>query len=150
MFFNFLIAFVLPWLIASMHLFKKDSLLIVLIAPFSSVLAYFINTMAYYFGFWEVAPFPEQKNLASLPSELGIYPVLACYLVFLIRKFKRTYMVVVIMTVITTCLEQIFVLFGWIIYENGWNIVYTFFSYLLPYLVVYCYYRYLTKLSMFE
>lgn len=150
MFFNILIAFVIPWLIAFVHLFKKESLLIVLVAPFSSVLAYLINTIAYYFGFWEVAPFPKQKNLASLPSELGIFPILACYLVFFIRKFKRTYIVIVIMTVITTCLEQIFVLFGWIIYENGWNIFYTFFSYLLPYIVVHGFYRYLTKFATIQ
>ena len=150
MFLNILIAFVLPWFIAFRHLSKKDSLLIVLVAPFSSVLAYLINTIAYYFGFWEVAPFPEQKNLASLPSELGIFPILACYLVFFIRKFKRTYIVVIIMTVFTTCLEQIFVLFGWIIYENGWNIFYTFFSYLLPYFVVYWYYKYLIKIAIIE
>ena len=59
---NIILAFVLPWFIGILHLFKKDKLLLILVAPFSSVISYFVNTVAYYFGFWEVTPFPKQKK----------------------------------------------------------------------------------------
>ncbi|MFF2797163.1 CBO0543 family protein [Lysinibacillus xylanilyticus] len=142
---NIILAFVLPWFIGILHLLKKDKLLLILIAPFSSVISYFVNTIAYYFGFWEVTPFPKQKNLASLPFELGFYPILACYLVFFIRTSKNPYFVVVFMSLLTTLLELICYYLEWIIYENGWNIYLTFFSYLFPFLIVYWYYKYLIK-----
>ncbi|TDX93495.1 UNVERIFIED_CONTAM: hypothetical protein BJ099_12530 [Lysinibacillus xylanilyticus] len=73
--------FLIPWIIFILHLYKKDKLLLYLFAPFFSIVAIIINTLGFYFGFWEVLPFPNQKILASLPFDLGIYPVLACYLI---------------------------------------------------------------------
>ena len=142
---NIILAFVLPWFIGILHLYKKDKLVLFFIAPFSSVISYVVNTVAYYFGYWEITPFPKLKNLASLPFELGFYPILACYLVFFIRKSKNPYFVVFFMSLLTTLLELLCIYLGWIVYGNGWNIYLTFFSYLLPFLIVYWYYNYLIK-----
>lgn len=145
---NIVLVFVVPWSICIIHLYKKEKLLIFLIAPFFSVVTYTINTFGFYFGFWEVIPFPVQKNLATLPFDLGIYPILAIYLIFFIIKFKKPSFVVFLMTSFTTLLELIFVYYGRVIYGNGWNIYFTFFSYLFPYLFVYGYYKYLIKLNI--
>lgn len=147
---NIVLGFVAPWAISIMHLYKKEKLLLILVAPLFSVVAYTINTFGFYFGFWEITPFPNQKNLASLPFDLGIYPVLASYLIFFIRRFKKPYFVVFLMTLFTTFLELIFLYFGRIIYGNDWNILLTFFSYLFPYLFVYGYYKYLIKLNVIK
>ncbi|WP_283248368.1 CBO0543 family protein [Lysinibacillus fusiformis] len=138
-------AFVLPWFIGILHLYKKDKLVLFFIAPFSSVISYVVNTVAYYFGFWEVTPFPKHKNLASIPFELGFYPILTCYFIFFIRKSKNPYFVVVFMSLLTTLLELLCFYLEWIVYGNGWNIYLTFFSYLFPFLIVYWYYKCLIK-----
>ena len=147
---NIVLGFVVPWTICIIHLYKKEKLLLLLVAPFFSVVTYTINTFGFYFGFWEVIPFPTQKNLASLPFDLGIFPILASYLTFFIRKIKKPYFIVFLMTLFTTFLELIFVYFGRVIYGNGWNIYLTFFSYLFPYFFVYGYYKYLIKLNVIK
>ena len=129
-----------------MHLYKKE-IIIFLVAPYSSVVAYTINTFGFYCGFWELIPYPNQKNLASLPFDLGVFPILASYLIFFIRKIKKPYFAVFLMTLFTTFLELIFLYFRRIIYGNDWNIYLTFFSYLFSYLFVYGYYKYLMKFN---
>ena len=133
-----------------MHLYKKEKMLSFLIVPFVSVVAYTINNFGFYYGFWEAVTFPNQKNLASLPFDLGIYPVLASYMIFFIRKIKKPYFVVFLMTLFTTFLELIFVYFGRVIYGNDWNIYFGFLSYLCPYLFVYGYYKHLMKLNVIK
>jgi hypothetical protein len=142
MFFNSILVFVIPWIVAILHLYKKDKLLIVLIGPFFSVIAFTINE----FGFWEVIPFPNQKTLSALPFNLGLYPILASYLIFFIKKYKHPYAIIFFMSAFTTILEMIFLLFERVIYGNGWNNTWTFFSYLFPYMLTYWYYKYIKRL----
>ena len=148
MFFNTIFIFVIPWIIGIFHLYKKDKLLIPLIGSFFSVIAFTINELCFYFGFWEVVPFPNQKTLSALPFNLGIYPILASYLIFFIKKNKNPYLVVLLITLFTTFLEMIFVFWGRVTYGNGWNIFFTFLSYMFPYTLVYWYYVYLKKLNV--
>ena len=147
---HIVVLFLLPWIIGIIHLYKRDKILLFLFAPINSVVSYTIETFAFYFGFWEVFPFPNQKNLATLPFDLGIYPILACYLIFFIRRMKKPYFVLLLMTLFTTFFEWILVYFGRVRYGNGWNIYFTFFSYLLPYIFVYWYYKYLLKLNVLK
>ncbi|MBT2615507.1 MULTISPECIES: CBO0543 family protein [unclassified Bacillus (in: firmicutes)] len=148
MFFNTILIFVIPWIIGIFHLYKKDKLLIPLIGSFFSVIAFTINELGFYFGFWEVAPFPNQKTLSASPFNLGIYPILASYMIFFIKKNKNLYLVVFFITLFTTFLEMIFVFWGKVIYGNGWNTYFTFISYLFPYTLTYWYYIYLKKLNV--
>ncbi len=145
---HLLLAFLIPWIICVMQLYKKDKTLLFLFAPYSIVSAYIVNAIGYYFNFWEVLPFPNQKHIASLPFDLGIYPVLGCYLIFFIRKFNRPYLVLFLMSLFTTFLEMVFVYFGRVIYGNGWNLYLTFFSYFITYLFLYWYYRFLIKINV--
>lgn len=147
---NMILGFVIPWMFCIMHLYKRDKLLLLLIAPPTSVLAYVINTFTFYFGFAEVFPFPNPKNIASLPFSLGLYPISAGYLIFFIRKYKKPYFIIFLMTLSITFLEWIYVYLGRVVYGNGWNIYFTFLSYLIPYFLVYGYYKYLRKLSLIK
>ncbi|MFD6511446.1 CBO0543 family protein, partial [Bacillus sp. NPDC060175] len=101
-----------------------------------------------YCGFWRIAPFLSQKTLSSLPFNIGLYPILASYLIFFIKKTKRPYLMVFFISLFTTILEMTLVLSGKIVYDNGWNIIWTFFSYIIPYMWVYWYYLYLRKLQV--
>lgn len=147
---HLLLAFLIPWIICILHLYKKDKMLLFLFAPYFSVSAYIINAFGFYFDFWEVLPFPNQKHIASLPFDLGIYTVLGCYLIFFIKKFNRPYFVIFLMSLFTTFLETVFVYFGRVIYGNGWNVYLTFFSYFIPYLFLYWYYRFLIKINVIK
>lgn len=148
MLFNILIAFVLPWTVGILHLYKKEKTIIPLIGSFYCVVAFVINEFGLYCGFWRTAPFFNQKTLSALPFNVGLYPILAGYLIFFIKKTKRPYLMVFFISLFTTLLEITLVLDGKVIYGNGWNIIWTFFSYIIPYMWVYWYYLYLKKLQV--
>ncbi|MGG3449907.1 hypothetical protein [Domibacillus aminovorans] len=108
-----IIAFIIPWLIVLLHLHPKDKKLIPLIGPFGVVVSFLTNELGLYFGFWEVYPFPDSKTIATLPFNLGLFPILGCYMIFFIKKrMTHPYFVVFLATLFTTILEFIFVLMG--------------------------------------
>lgn len=138
---------VLPWTVCVFHLYKKDKKVVLFIVSFISIISFVVNDFGIYFGFWSVYPF-DLKDLSIMPFNLGLYPILGNYMIFFIRKYRYPYLIILLMALITTILEIIFLLSGRVIYGNGWNAIWTFFSYLLPYLVVYWYYLYLKKLKI--
>ena len=149
MFFNTILAFMIPWIVTILHLVKKDKWLIPVIGPFFSMITFIINEFGVYLGFWEVVTSVRPKTLAMLPFNVGVYPILACYLIYFVKKYHHPHAVILLMTLFTTCLEMIFVLIGKVQYGHGWNSLYTFLSYLIPYILVYLYYQYTKKLNGF-
>ncbi|MEQ6353201.1 hypothetical protein ABNX05_01065 [Lysinibacillus sp. M3] len=145
MFFNIIWAFIIPWTIGILHLNKRDKLVIPLIGSFCSVLSFVINEIGFHFDFFEVMPLIDEKNTSALPFIIGLYPILGSYLIFFIRKFQHPFLIIFLMTLLTTFLELTFVYFGIVKYYNGWNGYYTFVSYLLPYILAYRYYLFLDK-----
>jgi hypothetical protein len=114
------------------------------------IITFTINEFGFYLGFWEVLPSVNQKTLSALPFNLGLYPILASYLIYFIKRYKYPYLVLLLMTIFTTLIEMIFGYFGRVIYSNGWNNVWTFFSYLIPYVLVFCFYTYLKNLKILK
>lgn len=81
-----------------------------------------------------------------MPYDLGIYPILSVYLIHYINKTKlNPYLLIMIVTIFTTFLEWLGILNGKVLYSNGWNLGFTFISYLLPYLINYWFYIQLKK-----
>ncbi|OES45894.1 CBO0543 family protein [Domibacillus iocasae] len=143
--------FVIPWVIAVLHLQLKDKKLIPLIAPFASVNAFLVNGLGVDLGFWHVYPFTKPEILSTLPFNLGLYPVLACYMIYFIKKSSKSpYLIVFFIAFVTTLVEALFFLLGKVSYGNGWNIFWTFVSYLFPYMFGYWFYRYLKKINLIE
>jgi hypothetical protein len=147
MFFNIILVFGLPWIVGYHHLYKKDKLLIPLIGSFFCIISFIINEIGFYLGFWKVVSSPL-NTISFYPFNLGLYPILASYLIFFIRKNKNPYLAVLLISLFTTFLEMIFVSWGKVIYGNGWNVYFTFLSNLFPYTLVYWYYIYLKKLNV--
>ncbi|WP_050184327.1 CBO0543 family protein [Domibacillus robiginosus] len=139
---------IIPWLIALWHLHPKDKQLIPLIAPLASVAAFIVNGWGVYFGFWRVYPFIELNTIATYPCNLGIFPVLGCYMVYFIKKHGHPYLIIFLITLFTTLLEGWFVGIGKAIYGNGWNLFWTFVSYFFPYLIGYWFYLHLKKIQV--
>lgn len=141
---HIVIGFLIPWLIGIGHLYKKDKMLIPLIGTFYSVIAFMLNETSYYLGFWKAAH-PKQELLFALPFNLGFYPIIASYLIFFVKKTKHPYVIIFLQTIITTLFESIYLYFEKVTYTNGWNLILTFISYLLSYIMVYQYYLYLKR-----
>lgn len=149
MFINIVVAFIFPWLLVIFFANKVDKLILSLIAPLGSVLAFTIDELGFYFGYWNVIPFDED-TIAELPFNLGIYSIFAFLLIFLIHKYKYPTLTILIFSLITTLLEFIYLLIGRVEYGNGWNIGWTFVSYLVPYYFLWRYYKLLLRLKIFK
>ncbi|WP_435920869.1 CBO0543 family protein [Paenibacillus sp. DYY-L-2] len=147
MLFNAIAGFIIPWLFG-LYLFKKSPIIILITMPIASLVTLIINELGFYFKFWSFNPStPTDESVSALPLDLGIYPVLACFMVFWIRKTRISHMVgVIVTTMVTTLLEYSGYLADKVRYGNGWNIFYTFLSYLVAYIIVYVYYRMIVKM----
>lgn len=148
MLFNIIVGFVIPW-ISGVVFYFKDRKVLFIIAPFQSAIAYTVNSIGVFYGFWSIYPH-EYGKFSTVPYDLGVYPILAVYLIHLIDKTKiNHYLLIVIVTALTTILEWLGIMTGRILYSNGWNLFLTFISYLIPYLLNYQFYLRLKKMKVF-
>ena len=81
-----------------------------------------------------------------MPLNLGIYPVLSILMIDFIRKSRFNILWVTIFSLFTTLAEYSAVLLGKAKYYNGWNNIKTFFSYFIPYYLVYKYNQWTNKI----
>jgi len=142
LFANIVIGFVVPWLLA-IYLMRKSSIIILITLPITSLVAILSNTFGFQLKFWTFTPLIQgEESISALPLDLGLYPVIACYMVYWIRNSQTNHLVILFVTILfTTLLEYIALLIGKTSYSNGWNIYWTFVSYLVAYVIVYVYYR---------
>ena len=136
---NIALGFILPW-IFGVFLYRKHPLIVLAVAPFASVASFVINAVGFGLEWWNLAPYTRMETLSVLPFNIGLYPVLGCWCIVLIRRFGRSMPLLLIFSIGTTLLEGFAVLMGHASYGNGWNLAWTFISCLVAYVVVYkCY-----------
>lgn len=146
---NIVIAFIIPWILMVI-LYFIDKEVVLIIAPFQSEIAFTINAIGFYYGFWDLYPFGN-KQIVDIPFDIGIYPMISAYMIYFIKLRKlNPFTIIFIFTFFTTGIEGIGVIMGRVIYGNKWNIYLTFISYLIPYLLNYYYYLCLKKLGVFK
>lgn len=146
---NIILGFVIPW-IFGVRLYFKDRKTVLIIAPFSSIIAYIINEFGFHLNFWRVVPVNINGDHTSISVNLGLYCVLGCYLIHYISKeHMNSYSIILIFAIASTMLEYLGVLFNLVIYGNGWNIGWTFLSYIIPYSLLYFYYLKLRVIKVF-
>lgn len=134
MLFNILVGFIFPWISGVVFYFKNRKVLFI-IAPFQSVIAYTINSIAMFYNFWSIYPH-EYGKFSTMPYDLGLYPILSVYLIHFINKSKiNPYILIIIATSFTTLLEWFGILTGRLVYFNGWNLFWTLISYLISYIL---------------
>ncbi|MCI1695819.1 CBO0543 family protein [Aneurinibacillus aneurinilyticus] len=145
---NIFWGFIIPW-VFGFWLYKQDKKLILLIVPLSVTLSFIINLFGFHFGFWSFTPILKTKELSVFPLNVGLYPMLSSYLIYLIQKNKlHPYILVFIFALCTTLFEYIELFFEKVAYGHGWNIFWTFWSYVLPYFIIYRYHVALKKLGI--
>ncbi|GIM29444.1 hypothetical protein CPJCM30710_21100 [Clostridium polyendosporum] len=147
---NITLGFVIPW-IFGIILYFKDKKTLLVVAPFHGLISYTVNEFGYHFNFWRLIPVHIHDDYTSLSTNIGLYPILGSYLIYYIQKKKNNPLIYIfIFTFITTVMEYVGFLTGLVTYGNGWNVGWTFLSYLLPYTVAYLYYKKLRKLGVFR
>jgi len=138
---NILLGFLLPW-IFGIYIYKRDKRILITFFPVGSLLAFIINEFGFYFEFWYLTPILKVKTMSALPMNLGIYPVLACYLVYLINsRHWNSFFLIILFSGFTTGLEFTGVITGKVGYMNHWNTGWTFVSYFVFYILVVWYYQ---------
>ena len=142
---NVLVGFIIPW-IFGIYLFKLKPNILLTIFPIGTVLSHIINSLATEYKLWYISP-EKFAAIDYLLFDIGLYTILPSYLIFFIQKYSRInkYFFILLFTIITTISEFIWLKAGRVSYDNNWTIYHTFFSYLIPYILVYMYYKLLKK-----
>lgn len=149
MLYNIILGFVIPW-IFGICLYKKNPKVVILIAPISSILAHSVNVFGGLLKYWKLQP-TKLGEFSVIPFELGIYAVIPCFMIHIIKNKKvAPYISILLFTAVLTIQEYIYIKLGRVIYNNGWTIYFTFFSYLIPNFMVYKYYKLLGKFNILE
>lgn len=146
---NIVIGLIIPWIIGIFLYFKEKELLLTTF-PFASSLALVINAWGFNRNYWNLYPF-ECEHISDIPFDIGLYPIIGVYMLYFIRHTKlKPYFIISYAILLTTFLEFLGVLSGRVFYANGWNLLYTFFSYIFPYIIFYYFYLYLIKLKILK
>ncbi|MBB6020154.1 hypothetical protein HNR77_001215 [Paenibacillus sp. JGP012] len=135
---NWVIGMVLPLLLGAWIL-RRRYRLFVIYYPLGVAVSSCINNVGFNF-FWNILPHTRNESFAALPMDLGIYPVTGCIMMYLILvKHTRPWPSIVVSALLLTLIEWIAKLMGHVVYFNGWNIFWTFWSYFLPFVLAYGY-----------
>ncbi|WP_028608656.1 hypothetical protein [Paenibacillus harenae] len=142
MLFNTVWGFIVPW-IFGIYLVRKIPKILLLICPVGVVVSHTINDWGFHEQYWFFAPVKSNnESVAALPLDLGLYAILAACLIWAITAYQRkTMIIILIFSLFTVLLEGFGLLIGRVWYSNGWNIGYTFLSYVVAYYLVYFYYK---------
>lgn len=148
---NIILGFVIPW-IFGVILYFKDKKTLLVVGPFFGLISYTINEFGYHLNFWRLVPVDIHDDYTSLSTNIGLYVVLGSYFVHYVQKdnINPPLIYILIFTLITTIMEYLGFLTGLVTYGNGWNVGWTFVSYLIPYTISYFYYKKLRKLEVFK
>jgi len=141
---NIIMGFIVPWIFGFI-LYKKEPIIVLLIAPIGMTVAFILNEWGTNY-FWQFEPTFRNRSLSALPLNMGFYPVLSSFLIyFRLKKKGNTIMLLLCFTLFTTGFEGVGLVVGKVEYFNEWNIIGTFISYLIAYFIIYGYYQSLVK-----
>ncbi|MCY9692267.1 CBO0543 family protein [Paenibacillus alginolyticus] len=143
---NITLGFILPW-IFGVFLYKRASKIVIIIYPISSVVSSFINTIGFHLEFWSFTPLIEDNStISALPFDLGLYPLTACLVIYFIHfRTLNPIVSLLIFSALLTGLEYIGLLIHKVEYDHGWNIGWTFVSYVIAATAAYGYYVFAKK-----
>ncbi|MTI58377.1 MAG: hypothetical protein FH762_00020 [Firmicutes bacterium] len=149
MFLNIVIGFVIPW-VFGIYLYKMAPKILLSIFSLGTVLSHIINAFADEYKMWHLLP-EKYLSIDYLMFDIGLYAILPSYMIFFIYRYKQIngYIFVLIFTIITTILEFFWFKIGRVTYHNGWSIYHTFFSYLIPYFLIFMYFKLLRKVKFY-
>lgn len=130
---HILAGFFLPWLFG-WWLLKREPRMVLVNGPVAAAIALAVNELGFHFyRWWDAAPFREQAVYAW-PLDFGLYPVAGSFLIWQVHRRNGSPWLMLALFALGTTLFEVFGLFvGTIRYGNGWNVGWTFVSYVLSY-----------------
>ncbi|MDT9717773.1 hypothetical protein QVE09_02605 [Paenibacillus sp. ClWae2A] len=135
---NILLGMVVPILLA-VWILRRNLKILVIYYPLGVAIASCINNVGFNY-FWNILPNTRNQSFAALPMNLGIYPIAGCLMMYaIIVKDAKPWVAILVSALSLTLLEWLAKMMGHVIYFNGWNIIWTFLSYLLPFVLAYGY-----------
>ncbi|MFC3801209.1 CBO0543 family protein [Cohnella sp. GCM10012308] len=136
---NWIIGFIIPWLCLALIPVPNKRNLCLRVGPIGSLIAFLFNDIFVRYGFWIAKPITDaNESFSTLPFNLGLYPVWGIFLVYFIeRRTWSPIFVIFFCSLGITFAEWILVKLKWILYGNGWNIGWTYCSYLVAFTIVY-------------
>src|SRR5476649_1604095 len=119
--FNIVIGFLIPWILG-IYIYMKEKRIFLTIYPFGCAISYTINMIGFYFKFWGIAPY-RYGMFASLPLNLGLYPIVGTYFVFLLyKRVSKSCYLLFMFSLLTTGFEYLMLILKKGIYGHGWNL----------------------------
>lgn len=145
-----IIGFLIPFTIG-IFIYLKDFRVIMLIAPIACAVAFILNTLGIVLGYFSPTVDNINPYLITGITNVGLFSLEPCILIFAVRhsKIKPIYLLLLI-TIFSLLIDLALLSTNFLIYENGWNIIYSFIMFLISFLIVYLYYLLLKKLNIFE
>lgn len=140
---------ILPWVIG-INIYKTDPKTILLVAPFSAMLSFVMNTPGIEYGFFYPLPISTIKTytLSILPS-IGSFCILPCIFIYSVRHWKIHLVTnFILFTAIGSLADLIYLGIGFLKYGKGWNIVYSALTFPVAFGIVYLYYKQLQKFNI--
>ncbi|GGH51669.1 hypothetical protein GCM10008014_17600 [Paenibacillus silvae] len=135
---NIIIGLLLP-LLLGVWILRRHYSFLVLYYPLGVAVSACINNIGFNF-FWNILPNTRNQSFAALPMDLGIYPITGCIMIYMIQvRRKRPWPAIFVSSLLLTLIEWTAKMMGHVIYFNGWNIFWTFWSYFLPFVLAYGY-----------
>lgn len=142
---NTILGFVIPWIMAI--IIFKDRKFLLWIALISSTLAFPTNELGFHQKMWNSYPF-ELEYISSIPLNLGLFALYPHYFITAIEKYRVSPIIAIGASGLLMMLaEYIGKLIGWVVYDNGWNLLFTYLSYLFDSIIIYLAYRKLKKVG---
>ncbi|MGN7413065.1 CBO0543 family protein [Paenibacillus sp. SAF-068] len=135
---NILLGMVIP-IILGVWVLRRNLTILIQYYALGVAVSACINSVGFNY-FWNILPNTRNQSYAALPMDLGIYPITGCLMMYaIIVKGANPWLAILVASLSLTFIEWVAKMMGHVIYFNGWNIFWTFLSYLLPFVIAYGY-----------
>ncbi len=130
-FFNFIVGFIIPWSIAIL-MCRRVPILFFTVVPFISFISITCNQIGMALGFWTLYPQTDLLIFNSINIDLGFNPASALIFTYMIyfRKWKR-WIVYLVFILLLNGAEMTALFFDKVAYGHGWNMAFTFITYVI-------------------
>lgn len=136
-----ILSFVIPWIIGICQ-FSRAKYIIVLAVPFSSSLAFTLNTIGLDLSFFYPTVSSETiMHTVGILGNIGIVPLESCIFIYLTEHTNvKKYILNILLSLVSTIIDLLFIRFKLLAYDNGWNMYWTFIMFFISFYIVYFYY----------
>lgn len=139
---NILLGFIFPWVVG-INYFRRNLSFVLHVSTIAALIAFLFNDIGYFMKWWYVEP-KSYGTLSFIPYNLGVIAIIPVFAMYHINNGRRIWMTIPLASLLLTILEGLLLLTGEVVYSSGWNLGWTYISYLIALMAEYIIYS-LTK-----